>query len=76
MSRMTEYITAITADKKKRRILFWCILALAVLLRCIRFAAVPDGINQDEAMGAMDAWALSKYGTDRYGIFLPVHFIA
>lgn len=76
MSRMTEYITAITADKKKRRILFWCILALAVLLRCIRFTAVPDGINQDEAMGAMDAWALSKYGTDRYGIFLPVHFTA
>ena len=27
-------------------------------------------------MGAMDAWALSKYGTDRYGTFLPVHFEA
>lgn len=25
---------------------------------------VPDGINQDEAMGAMVAWALSKYGTE------------
>ena len=25
-------------------------------------------------MGAVDAWALSKYGTDRYGTFLPVHF--
>lgn len=76
MDRMTESITAITSDKKKRRILFWSILALAILLRSIRFAAVPDGINQDEAMGAMDAWALSKYGTDRYGTFLPVHFAA
>ena len=49
---------------------------LAIILRCIRFGSVPDGINQDEAMGAMDAWALSKYGTDRYGTFLPVHFEA
>lgn len=76
MGRMTDYITAMISDKKKRRILFWGIFTLAVLLRCIRFAAVPDGVNQDEAMGAMDAWALSKYGTDRYGTFLPVHFTA
>lgn len=62
--------------QKKKLILFWSILALAVILRCIRFGVVPDGINQDEAMGAMDAWALSKYGTDRYGTFLPVHFAA
>ena len=63
-----------TAKKKKR--LFWSVLMLAIILRCIRFGSVPDGINQDEAMGAMDAWALSKYGTDRYGTFLPVHFEA
>ncbi len=65
-----------TMTAKKKKILFWSILALAIILRCIRFAAVPDGINQDEAMGAMDAWALSKYGTDRFGTFLPVHFAA
>lgn len=61
---------------KKKKILFWSVLMLAIILRCIRFGSVPDGINQDEAMGAMDAWALSKYGTDRYGTFLPVHFEA
>ena len=65
-----------TMTAKKKKILFWSVLMLAIILRCIRFAAVPDGINQDEAMGAMDAWALSKYGTDRYGTFLPVHFEA
>ena len=69
-------MNAITKDNRKRIILFWSILALAVLLRCIRFGMVPDGVNQDEAMGAVDAWALSKYGTDRYGTFLPVHFTA
>lgn len=65
-------------DKKQNamRILFWSILILAVVLRCIQFGTVPDGINQDEAMGSMDAWALSKYGTDRFGTFLPVHFEA
>ena len=65
-------------DRKQnaKRILFWSILILTVILRCIQFGTVPDGINQDEAMGAMDAWALSKYGTDRFGTFLPVHFEA
>lgn len=63
-------------DCEEEKILFWSVLMLAIILRCIQFGSVPDGINQDEAMGAMDAWALSKYGTDRYGTFLPVHFEA
>ena len=61
---------------KKTHILFWIILLGAVIIRCIRFVSVPGGINQDEAMAGMDAWALSKYGTDRYGVFMPVHFTA
>lgn len=56
--------------------LFWTILLTAFLVRVIGLASVPVGINQDEAMGAVDAWALSKYGTDRFGTFLPVHFTA
>lgn len=56
--------------------LFWIILVTAFLVRVVGLASVPVGINQDEAMGAVDAWALSKYGTDRYGTFLPVHFTA
>lgn len=64
------------AEKTKRRVIFWSILAFAVLIRCISFGRSPAGVNQDEAMAAVDAWALSKYGTDRYGIFMPVHFTA
>ncbi len=65
-------------NKKNRnlKIIFWGILLLGVLIRCIRFGQVPGGVNQDEAMAAVDAWALSKYGTDRYGMALPVHFTA
>lgn len=55
---------------------FWIILIAAFAVRIIGIAAIPGGINQDEAMGAVDAWALSMYGTDRFGIFLPVHFTA
>lgn len=36
-----------TMTAKKKKILFWSVLMLAIILRCIRFAAVPDGINQD-----------------------------
>ena len=61
---------------KKERILFWMLLASAVLIRVIRFGVLPYGVNQDEAMGAVDAWALSLYGTDRFGVRLPVHFSA
>lgn len=61
---------------KKIRYAFFGILTLAVLVRCIGFTAVPGGVNQDEAMAGVDAWALSRYGTDRYGMRLPVHFTA
>ena len=59
-----------------QRLLFGAILVFAFLIRFIYIADIPKGINQDEAMAAMDAWALSKYGTDRYGMQLPVHFQA
>lgn len=61
---------------KDKRFLFWAIFALAVLVRAAGFGSVPAGVNQDEAMGAVDAWALSQYGTDRFGVFMPVHFRA
>ena len=76
MNSITRENIVVFFKIRKKQVLFWSILALAVILRCIRYASLPDGINQDEAMGAVDAWALSKYGTDRYGTFMPVHFEA
>jgi len=63
-------------EKKRRRALFWCIFGLAVLVRCAAFVSVPGGVNQDEAMAGVDGWALARYGTDRFGTRLPVHFAA
>ena len=61
---------------RNQKLLFWSILLFAFMIRIVSLGGVPAGINQDEAMGAMDAWALSKYGTDRFGMQLPVHFTA
>lgn len=61
---------------KNERVLFWLIFAAAVLVRVAGFLNVPGGVNQDEAMAGVDAWALSQYGTDRFGTFMPVHFEA
>lgn len=55
MNTMTQDTSTGLWNNKNRKIFFWSILALAMILRCIRFATVPDGINQDEAMGAVDA---------------------
>ncbi len=62
------------SEDKKRLLAFWGIFLFAIVVRCIGFGSVPEGVNQDEAMGAMDGWALAQYGTDRFGTRLPVHF--
>lgn len=67
---------SVEGNQARCRFIFWGILALAVLIRVIGFGSLPCGVNQDEAMGAVDAWALSLYGTDRFGVRLPVHFSA
>lgn len=59
-----------------QRLLFWGIIVFAFFIRYIYLSDIPPGINQDEAMAAVDAWALSQYGTDRYGMQWPVHFQA
>ena len=61
---------------KRALVLFWLLMVFAVCIRLFRFGELPYGVNQDEAMGAVDAWALSLYGTDRFGVSLPVHFSA
>lgn len=65
----------ITGDRA-RRMAFWVIFAFAVTVRCIGFGSIPGGVNQDEAMAAVDGWALAQYGTDRFGVRLPAHFSA
>ncbi|MFI3236940.1 MAG: glycosyltransferase family 39 protein [Lachnospiraceae bacterium] len=64
------------STKQTNTIYFIFILGIAFLIRIVGLGLVPFGINQDEAMGAMDALALAQYSTDRFGTYLPVHFEA
>lgn len=57
-------------------VLVLLLLAAGIFVRGFHFGTSPVGIHQDEAMTAVDALALSEYGTDRYGMRFPVHFTA
>ncbi len=57
-------------------IVFSVILLAALIIRLWQYGSVPGGMNQDGAMAAVDAKALAEYGTDRYGMHMPVHFTA
>ncbi len=55
-------------------ILLLMVVITALAARLYEFGVFPFGINQDEAMAAVDAKALLDYGTDRFGTLFPVHF--
>lgn len=66
----------IELSKGQEIILVLLLLAVGIFVRAFHFGMSPVGIHQDEAMTAVDALALSEYGTDRYGMRFPVHFTA
>ena len=64
----------ISLTKRQEIVLVLFLLGVGIFIRAFHFGISPVGIHQDEAMTAVDALALSKYGTDRYGMRFPVHF--
>lgn len=52
------------------------LVAIGFGIRAFHFGIVPVGLNQDEAMAAVDAKALAEYGTDRFGMRYPTFFTA
>ncbi len=60
----------------KKTYLLGGLFIIAIITRFYLLGYLPRGVNFDEAMGAVDAYALSLYGTDRFGTSLPVHFRA
>lgn len=49
---------------------------VGLLLRTYAFAAIPRGLNQDEASTAYDAYSLIHFGVDRHGFRLPVVLVS
>ena len=52
------------------------ILVIGIFARAWEFAALPPGLNPDEASIGVEAYYLAKYGVDRYGLSYPVHLIS
>ena len=61
---------------KHYRLIIIAILIIAIIIRLWQFGFIPGGFNQDGAMASVDALALAKYGTDRFGTWLPAHLYA
>lgn len=62
--------------QKHERKIAAAILLLGIFIRICGFWAVPDGLNQDEASAAYDAYADLTYGMDRNGDHNPVYSVA
>ena len=75
--RSVKRITNTPSENKRiEYIILGTALVIALFVRIYKFGSVPGGFNQDGAMAAVDAKALADYGTDRYGMHMPVHLTA
>jgi len=61
---------------KKEGLLFLLIFTVGVLARLWNFAAMPPGLNVDEASIGIEAYDLYKFGMDRNAVSYPVHLIS
>lgn len=59
-----------------RYILLFIILAIGIAVRVYNISGVPAGLNQDEAYGNYEAYALANYGVDSNGMSFPIHFVS
>ena len=64
------------AERRRYRIIAAALLALGCAARLIALAALPAGLNQDEASALYDAWAILNYGVDRNMNRLPVLLVS
>lgn len=60
----------------KWNILFLLILTIGIFIRINQFGNIPNGINQDEAYSAYEAYSLANYGVDSHGYKFPVYLTA
>jgi 4-amino-4-deoxy-L-arabinose transferase-like glycosyltransferase len=49
-------------------------LVIGVVVRVVKFPALPPGLNADEASSAYEAFSLATTGADRWGNHLPAYF--
>ena len=62
--------------KQFRLLLFVLILAVGMLVRLVGLGVMPEGVEQDEAMAAYQAYTTLTEGIDLHGYHNPVYFEA
>ena len=71
ITRSPSILAKLHQNKKLQLGLTVAIFAFAFFLRLFALAAVPPGLNQDEATIGYDAWTIANYGMDRNQSVLP-----
>ena len=61
-------------EKTYRRVLFYLLMLIGIIVRIWEFGLVPEGINQDEAFAGYEAFSLLHYGVDSSGYAFPIYF--
>lgn len=56
----------------KYEFLFYILVVIGSLVRCISINSYPNGLNVDEASSAYEAFSILNYGIDRNGNSFPV----
>ena len=55
--------------------LYFTIIGIIFLLtRLISITELPKGLHIDEVSMGYNTWALTNFGTDRYGVSMPIYF--
>ena len=55
--------------------LYFTIIGIIFLLtRLIQITVLPKGLHIDEVSMGYNTWALTYFGTDRYGVSMPIYF--
>ncbi len=63
-------------SNKSYNVIIIALFLVGLFIRVYKFGIIPGGFNQDEAMAAVDGFALANYGTDRFGMKYPAYFTA
>ena len=64
----------LSRPQRSYRLLVLLVLMIGVVVRVVKFPALPPGLNADEASSAYEAYALATTGADRWGNHLPAYF--
>lgn len=71
-----EKVNFMKDESKTRKIIFWCIIIVAIITRIAMWPNAFNEVNCDEAMTAINAKAIADTGKDIYGTSFPVYFNA